>query len=335
MVQFHPTALDVAEVGNPAGAGGRPLPLVTEALRGEGAVLLDGRGRRFMLDEHPEAELAPRDIVARALWRRRAAGETVYLDATEAVGEAFPKRFPTVYRLCREHGVDPRREPIPVTPAAHFHMGGIAVDDQGRSSLEGLWACGEVACTGVHGANRLASNSLLEGLVFGRTLGRRAVEAVAECEVPSPALHLHLAREAFRALPPVLSPGSAEAREEGELILRIRTALWRHVGLIRDQGSLRRALGLLGRLAWRAGRSDPRLRNLHQVARLVTLAALERRESRGGHFRSDYPVPDPSWRRRIFVTGGSAPEVEPGPPLPAPGPEAVPALPRWSAEAPR
>src|SRR6185436_19887220 len=159
LVQFHPTAL--------AAAGADPMPLLTEALRGEGAVLLDGRGRRFMLDEHPDAELAPRDVVARAIWRRQVAGEGVFLDARAAVGDRFPERFPRVFEICRRHGFDPRIQPVPVAPAAHFHMGGVSVDIDGRTSLPGLWACGEVSATGVHGANRLASNSLLEALVFG------------------------------------------------------------------------------------------------------------------------------------------------------------------------
>ncbi|MEO8083640.1 MAG: FAD-binding protein [Ardenticatenales bacterium] len=158
-VQFHPTAL--------AAPGADPLPLLTEALRGEGAVLLDDRGHRFMVDEHPLAELAPRDIVARAIWRRNAAGHTVFIDARVAVGARFPTRFPTVFRLCQAHGIDPRTEIVPVAPAAHYHMGGIAVDARGRSTLPGLWAAGEVTSTGVHGANRLASNSLLEAIAFG------------------------------------------------------------------------------------------------------------------------------------------------------------------------
>jgi L-aspartate oxidase len=158
-VQFHPTALAVDD-------GGR-LPLLTEALRGEGAVLVDGAGRRFMLEEHPLAELAPRDVVARAIHRRLAAGDSVFLDARGAIGDRFPERFPTVFAAAREAGLDPRSEPLPVVPAAHYHMGGVVTDERGRTSLPGLWACGETAATGVHGANRLASNSLLEALVFG------------------------------------------------------------------------------------------------------------------------------------------------------------------------
>ena len=157
-VQFHPTAL---------ATGADPMPLLTEALRGEGAVLIDDQGLRFMMGEHPDAELAPRDVVARAIWKQSMAGHGVFLDAREAVGEEFPEHFPTVFHLCQEHGLDPRTQPIPVAPAAHYHMGGIAVDDNGRTSLPGLWACGEVTATGAHGANRLASNSLLEALVFG------------------------------------------------------------------------------------------------------------------------------------------------------------------------
>ncbi len=160
-VQFHPTALDT---------GRDPMPLLTEALRGEGAVLVDGSGERFMVGEHPDAELAPRDVVARAIYRRRQAGSPVYLDATP-VGGSFPDRFPTVFELCMEDGIDPRREPVPVAPAAHYHMGGVAADLDGRSSLPGLWAVGEVARSGVHGANRLASNSLLEATVFGERAG--------------------------------------------------------------------------------------------------------------------------------------------------------------------
>ncbi|HSK96063.1 MAG TPA: FAD-dependent oxidoreductase, partial [Euzebyales bacterium] len=164
-VQFHPTALD---------CDADPLPLLTEALRGAGATIIDARGRRFLTETHDDAELAPRDIVARALWRRRAAGEAVLLDMRHVPDLAV--RFPTAVALCRRHGLDPLTEPVPVTPAAHYHMGGIAVDDTGHTAVPGLYACGEVACTGAHGANRLASNSLLEALVFGERVGR-AVQA--------------------------------------------------------------------------------------------------------------------------------------------------------------
>src|SRR6185312_13156469 len=157
-VQFHPTAIAV---------GRDPAPLATEALRGEGAVLINDAGERFMLAAHADAELAPRDVVARAIHRQIVAGHKVFLACRTAIGEKFAAHFPTVYAACLSAGIDPARQPIPVAPAAHYHMGGIASDARGRSSLAGLWVAGECAATGLHGANRLASNSLLEGLVFG------------------------------------------------------------------------------------------------------------------------------------------------------------------------
>src|SRR5206468_3134892 len=157
-VQCHPTAIAV---------GRDPAPLATEALRGEGAVLVNARGERFMTAIHKDAELAPRDVVARAIHRQIVSGQKVFLDCREAIGESFADHFPTVFAACHAAGIDPAIQPIPVAPAAHYHMGGIASDEHGRSSLPGLWVVGECAATGLHGANRLASNSLLEGLVFG------------------------------------------------------------------------------------------------------------------------------------------------------------------------
>jgi L-aspartate oxidase len=174
-VQFHPTALDVAA---------RPMPLVSEAVRGAGATLIDEAGERFMLDT-PGAELAPRDVVARAIWRRRAQDHRVFLDARAAIGAEFAERFPIIWAACRAAGVDPAREPIPVRPAQHYHMGGVAVDAEGRSSVEGLWVCGEAACTGLHGANRLASNSLTEAAVFGAFVAQSIEGAVAAVDSPS------------------------------------------------------------------------------------------------------------------------------------------------------
>src|SRR5262249_39320082 len=156
-VQSHPTAIAV---------GRDPAPLASEALRGEGATLVNRAGERFMQQRHPDAELAPRDVVARGVFAEIAAGRGAFLDARTAIGAEFPELFPTIYRSCIEAGVDPVRDLIPVAPGAHYHMGGVATDARGATSLEGLWAAGEVACTGVHGANRLASNSLLEAIVF-------------------------------------------------------------------------------------------------------------------------------------------------------------------------
>ena len=278
-VQFHPTALAVETESE-------PMPLLTEALRGEGAVLLDDSGHRFMGDEHPDRELAPRDVVARAIWRRLMAGRRVFLDAREAVGDEFPERFPTVFELCQRHGLDPRKELMPVAPAAHYHMGGIAVDGQGRSSIHGLWACGEVSSTGVHGANRLASNSLLEALVFG--------SRVAE----------DLRDQTGRGFPsgrrvPAIPQGTPQ---DAELQLAIRRIMWEKVGVVRDEKGLTAALEELEGMAESHPHVAGEARNLLSVGRLVTAAALARRESRGGHYRSDHPQADPEWQHRINVT---------------------------------
>ncbi len=288
MVQFHPTALD-------AGGGLESLPLVTEALRGEGAILVDENGERFMLGVCPRAELGPRDVVARAIRSRQQAGREVFLDASQAVGAAFPQRFPTVWESCRGLGLDPRRQPIPVTPAAHYAMAGIAVDLQGRSSLPGLWACGEVTATGVHGANRLASNSLLEALVFGARVaddlgGQAGLEAAPR--VPSEEV-------VWRETQDRGEVGDAErARAE------IRRIMWQHVGLERHSRGLEKALARLDRVA--APRPDStragETRNLLTLGRLVAAAALARRESRGAHYRTDYPESRPGWARRLFWT---------------------------------
>jgi L-aspartate oxidase len=348
-VQFHPTALAVPE------AAGEPLPLLTEALRGEGAVLLDQHGRRFMPAEHPDAELAPRDVVARAIWRRLAAGDRVFLDATRAVGARFPERFPTVFALCRERGLDPRVEAIPVAPAAHYQMGGVEVDAAGRTSLPGLWACGEVASTGAHGANRLASNSLLEALVFGarvaedlrkaRPRGTPLARVASEGSPrhpegsepegtesdPGPAFSLP-----GEGVPP---PGRGRVGEGGgqvgagplnesdrvgaaagpaayagdpDLELTVRRLMWERVGLVRDAVGLTAAVADLDRLASgnpgapREDTEPTEAANLLLAGRLVARAALARRESRGGHYRSDFPQTDPAWRRRLALT------LEPG-----------------------
>jgi L-aspartate oxidase len=277
-VQFHPTALSAP--------GLDPLPLLTEALRGEGAILVDGVGRRFMPAEHEAAELAPRDVVARAIWRRLAAGERIYLDALAAVGERFPARFPGVFALCRAAGIDPRVEPMPVTPAAHYHMGGVAVDGWGRSSRSGLWACGEVASTGVHGANRLASNSLLEALVFGA----RAAASAGATLAPAPPFE-HAERAAAVATPPA-GPAIRTAA---------RAIAWERVGLIRDGAGLADAAARLAELhaALPPGASEER--SIVTVAWLIATAAARRRESRGAHFRSDFPATDPAWSTRTLV----------------------------------
>ena len=271
-VQFHPTAL----------ASGRdPMALLTEALRGEGAVLVDDAGERFMVGQHPDAELAPRDVVARAIWARLQTGGRVYLDATAAVGASFPERFPTVFDLCMEEGIDPRTQRVPVAPAAHYHMGGVATDLDGRASLPGLWAVGEVSCTGVHGANRLASNSLLEATVFGH----RAGEAVRAAGAPPVE-----ATAAFAAADPGPVPG-----DQGGVVSELRRTMWQGVGVVRDGPGLTAALERLEGLARQLPLGASEARNMVEAGGLIARAALARTESRGAHFRSDYPEPDPAW----------------------------------------
>jgi L-aspartate oxidase len=257
-VQFHPTALD---------CGADPLPLLTEALRGAGAAVVDAHGRRFLDEVHPEAELAPRDVVARAIWQRRAAGERVLLDLRRVTDLA--RRFPTAVVACRDHGIDPRTEPVPVTPAAHYHMGGVAVDHDGRSTLPGLYAAGEVACTGAHGANRLASNSLLEALVFGERVGRAVRTATAPAD----------ARIA-RAVGAVAAHHIT--RPDPAAVAAVRGVLTSAVGVLRTGDGLRTACDqLLALAAPDAGGT------VAAVARMVAAAALAHRERRGAHWRAD------------------------------------------------
>jgi L-aspartate oxidase len=271
-VQFHPTAIAV---------GRDPAPLATEALRGEGAMLIDERGMRFMPAFHKDAELAPRDVVARAIFSEIAEGHKAFLDCREAIGADFPHHFPTVYEACRRAGVDPVHQPIPVAPAAHYHMGGIASDARGRSSLAGLWAIGECASTGLHGANRLASNSLLEALVFGA----RAAEDVRDTVLQG----------AGRGNPPAPERFDAPAPPHA-----LRDAMTRLVGLERDEASLAQALAVIDRVE-RAGGGEPALLNMTAAARLVAAGALARRESRGAHTRTDYPSTDQTGRRTMLT----------------------------------
>jgi L-aspartate oxidase len=275
-VQFHPTAI----------AGTRdPAPLVTEALRGEGAILVDGQGRRFMSAVHPDAELGPRDVVARSIYREIAAGRSVFLDTRACLGARLPEAFPTVYANCVSMGIDPVRNPIPVAPAAHYHMGGIKVDEDGRTSLEGLWACGEVSSTGAHGANRLASNSLLEAVVYGARIAENieASElAPAIKAVPEPAL------DPSRPVPPLL-------------VMQLRQLMSASVGVARSREAMADALGQIDRLEQMAGETNL-FSNLTTSAKLIAAGALAREESRGGHFRSDFPEARDVWRHRTFLT---------------------------------
>ena len=268
-VQFHPTALDV---------GADPMPLLTEALRGASATLVDEGGWRFMADRHQAGDLAPRDVVARALWEMRRLGRRTLLDARHAIGPRAAPDFPTALRHCLEHGFDPQREPVPVSPAAHYHMGGIAVDSHGRTSLAGLWACGEVSCVGVHGANRLASNSLLDALVFGARVGR---DLTREVRGLPPAKALVGRVDPRRGDVSTEDGGLAEIRRE------LRDLMWDEVGLVRTADSLQHAVERVDRMARRLGPGWSETHNMLAVARLIATAALDRRDSRGAHFRSD------------------------------------------------
>jgi L-aspartate oxidase len=252
-VQFHPTALHSPR---------RPLALVSEAVRGEGALLLNEKGERFMAGV-PGAELAPRDIVARAISAEISRGGRVFLDARQALGNRFAARFPVIDALCREAGIDPAAQPVPVRPAVHYHMGGIATDEHGRSSVAGLWVAGEAGCTGLHGANRLASNSLLEAAVMGMRAARDiAGRAPGKVGLPTTG-----------TLPP--SPDTA----------LVRQITSRQLGVLRNEGGIHAAIAALLPLAEGEGAAaDPAI-----VALLVAVSANLRRESRGAHARTDFP----------------------------------------------
>jgi L-aspartate oxidase len=267
-IQFHPTALDSMSF---------PLKLVSETVRGEGAILVDETGERFMAGM-PGAELAPRDVVARAVWRHMAAGHRVFLDARGVPGLDFPRRFPAITNFCHAAGIDPVSDPIPVRPAAHYHMGGIAVDLAGRSSVEGLWACGEAACTGLHGANRLASNSLLEAAVCGRFVAE-SIKGTAPRQ-----------RRARRAEMRAPLPANPQA---------VRKILSEAAGVLRDGESLAAAAAKLLPLALAGGEAgDPAL-----VGLMIVIAALQRRESRGAHARTDFPARAVQARRSTLRLG--------------------------------
>jgi L-aspartate oxidase len=289
-VQFHPTALDVP---------GQPRFLLSEALRGEGARLLNGAGEPFMTRYDPAGDLAPRDRVARAIVREAArTGAPVCLSLEHLDPDYVRERFPLIAAACRRAGLDLARDRIPVGPAAHYMMGGVQTDLDGRTSLPGLFAAGEVACTGVHGANRLASNSLLEGLVFGARAGRAM--SAAQRQLPEDgAVESEHQQAAARSSH---GDGSIDAA-------RVQALMWQHVGLFRQRGGLEAALAEL-EPAWAS--LSARLRNgevrdaagwqtanLLTVARLIARAALRREESRGGHYRSDFAERDDiHWKHR-------------------------------------
>jgi L-aspartate oxidase len=283
--QFHPTALSLPGVSR---------FLLSEALRGEGAYLRNARGERFMERYHPLLELAPRDVVARAITREGAGQDgtqlPVYLDMRHVTGIDLHKRFPGISGFLAQHGLELSRDLIPVRPAAHYLMGGVRTDVDGRSSLARLYAAGEVACTGVHGANRLASNSLLEGLVFGARAASAMREAGAAVSGSSEAVGRFAA-----------SPGGTDA-----LLKQLQHGMWRDAGLLRDAAGLSTVQRELERLrvAPAAQRSSLELANLHAVAELIVLSALAREESRGAHYRNDFPKRDDAQFAKHSVVRG-------------------------------
>lgn len=291
-VQFHPTAF--------AKGPANPKFLISEAVRGEGAILLNQAGERFMSRYHPDAELAPRDVVSRAIAQEilESGAEYVALDLTANTAQEIAARFPKIYSTCIAYGIDPAKEPIPVSPAEHYMMGGIRTNLDGATNVPGLLACGECACTGVHGANRLASNSMLEGLVFGIRTVQAAIAAsknmpeVTSADVPAgrvPATHY--------------SEAEIEAART-----QLQETMWERVGMVRSGAGVLQAIEILDELQARFGMPSParesiELANMIAVARLVAHAALVREESRGAHYRSDFPrLDDEHWKCHLVLT---------------------------------
>jgi len=290
-IQFHPTSLSLP---------GAPAILLSEAMRGEGAVLKNTKGEAFMSRYHPAKELAPRDIVARAIWQemRKTRSSHVFLDLTHLDPSFVRKRFPTSYRACKKFKLDLAREPIPVAPSAHFIMGGVKTDLNGATRIPGFYAAGEAACAGLHGANRLASNSLLEGLVFGRRAGMAAVRYAREEEskrTPMPrSIHL-----------PDYS-GEISDVEAAKIRADLQECMWEQVGIIRTEASLAHALKALA--SWQdhcrespLSQSGMELKNMLTVAQLITFAAKLRKGSIGAHYRADYPMKGKGWRTHLVL----------------------------------
>jgi len=291
--QFHPTALHLPGVA--------PF-LISEAVRGEGGILRNVHGHRFMPDYAPQADLAPRDVVARSILHemKKTGAETVFIDVTHLSPNVITTRFPTIYRFCMDHGLDISREQIPVAPAAHYMMGGVKVNTWGETTIAGLFAAGETACTGVHGANRLASNSMQEVVVFSK----RIIEKTASNAAKSPAAAPALAEEQH-----TLSDRKARGKVPAPGFSALQQLLWDKVGVIRDGDGLARAADVLSsweeKLPPPTDRPSHELHNLVLTGRLVTEAALLREESRGAHFRTDFPQKSPAWQKHIVFTNRS------------------------------
>lgn len=298
-VQFHPTSLvQFAELKDIIAL---PRFLISEAVRGEGAMLLNLKGERFMKKYDSQGELAPRDIVSRAIYQEMKASNTdhVFLSLAKLDAEKIKQRFPVIYKTCLERGLDITNDNIPVAPAAHYFMGGIKTDTEGKTNIPGLFAAGECASLGVHGANRLASNSLLDGLVFGH----RAAIAAAKSETCLPAGRSETSIKS-EALKPKISKTDLQ-----RFMLVIKSNMWKNVGIVRSQDTLQQALlmidAVVDRVERPATKEEIELRNLALVAKLITQAALDRQESRGAHYRKDFPkTDDKNWKRHLVYAGG-------------------------------
>ncbi|MDX1922744.1 MAG: L-aspartate oxidase [Alphaproteobacteria bacterium] len=264
-VQFHPTALAI---------GRDPMPLLTEALRGAGAILINENNERFMTSVDKQAELAPRDVVARAIWRQLQSGHVPMLDARQSVGELFPQRFPLITAVCESAGLNPVTDALPVAPAAHYHMGGVSINDTGHSTIKNLWVCGETACSRIHGANRLASNSLLEALVYGQVIAKDVLsEPLAQSSTK--VVQLHKAH-------------AVDVNKDGITRMALRKLMYANVGLVRNEAKLLEALKAIVDFQ-RRGELSRTTRSMILIAGMVTVSALQRKESRGAHAREDFP----------------------------------------------
>lgn len=274
-VQFHPTALDI---------GLDPAPLATEALRGEGAWLVNSRGERFMQQRHDMAELAPRDVVSYGIFAELQRGQKVYLDCRHI----NTTKFTALHAACAKAGLDPERDLIPVMPAVHYHMGGISTDLSGKTNLQGLWAAGEVAATGLHGANRLASNSLMEAVVMAGHAARD--------------MAVYLDKHLLDKTVPVVTFDALPTEQNEAVRGQIRLIMSDYVGVIRDERGLKHALRDLAKLEPLVKGKDTKASDMILVAKLIAASALKRTESRGSHNRCDYPKPDVDWQKRSFTT---------------------------------
>ncbi len=288
-IQFHPTVLYHKE--------NRSF-LISEAVRGDGAVLRNGKGERFMHNYHELGELAPRDVVARSIFMEmQKTGDTnVFLDITHKERDYLEKRFPTIFKTCMKYGIDMSKDYIPVAPAEHYCMGGIKTGVYGNTTIKNFYACGEAACNGIHGANRLASNSLLEGLVFGNRIGMEAEEILCDKEPEMPRFFCNEDRDKHRT--------EAEAKKD---IVKLREAMTKYVGIIRDAAGLYKALKVVMDIKDKiiecenASIYDFILQNDVMIAEVIIMSAIERRESRGAHYRSDFPqTNDTRWRKNII-----------------------------------